>query len=126
MERAMKRSGVSRRTMMAGGGIAAALGATALGLTLPRWLRRRYAPTPYDDLLDRLVDREAAARVGQAVRDSVATLDDKKIARELRQRFEERALPEVLDADTAEGRIAEAGGWVMPMSLAELCALAAG
>jgi hypothetical protein len=76
--------------------------------------------------LDRLVDREAAARVGQAVRDSVATLDDKKIARELRQRFEERALPEVLDADTAEGRIAEAGGWVMPMSLAELCALAAG
>jgi len=112
--------------MVAGGGIAAALFATALGLTLPRWLGHSYAPTPYDDLLGRLVDREAAARVGQAVRESVPSLDDKKIARELRQRFEERDLTDVMDSDTAEGRISEVGGWVMPESLAELCALAAG
>ncbi len=122
----MREQDISRRMVVAGGGIAAALGATALGLTLPRWLRRHYAPTPYDDLLDRLVDRDAAVRVGQAVRESIHTLDDKKIARELRQRFEERSLPEVMDADTAEGRISEAGGWVMPESLAELCALSAG
>lgn len=111
--------------MVAGGGIAAALGATALGLTLPRWLRRRYAPTPYDDLLNRLVDRDAAARVGQVVREVVPSIDDRKIARGLRQRFEQRDLAEVMDADSAEGRLAEAGGWVMPKSLAELCALAA-
>ena len=117
---------ISRRTMVAGGGIAAALGTIALGLTLPRWLRRHYAPTPYDDLLDHLIDRDAAARVGEAARDSVPTLENTKIARELRQRFEQRSLPEVLDADAAEGRLAEVGGWVIPVSLAELCALAAG
>lgn len=116
---------ITRRTMVAGGGIAAALFATALGLTLPRWLRHHYAPTPYDDLLDRLVDRDAAARVGQAVRETVPSLDDKKIARELRQRFEERDLADVMDSDTAEDRISEVGGWIMPKSLAELCALAA-
>jgi hypothetical protein len=126
MEDAMNERHISRRTMMAGGGIAGALFATALGLTLPRWLRRHYAPTAYDDLLNRLVDRDAAARVGQVVRDSVPLLDDKRIARELRQRFEERDLTEVVDADTAEGRISEAGGWIMPESLTELCVLAAG
>jgi hypothetical protein len=112
--------------MVAGGGVAAALGAAALGLTLPRWLRRHYAPSPYDDLLQQLVDRDAAARVGQSVRDEVPAFNDKKAARELRQRFEQRNLAEVTDSDIAEGRIAEAGGWVMPESLAELCALAVG
>lgn len=117
---------ISRRTMVAGGGIAAALFATALGLTLPQWLRHHYAPSQYDDLLDRLVDRDAAARVGEAARESVSSLDSKKIARELRQRFEQRDLADVMDADTAEGRISEVDGWIMPESLAELCALAAG
>lgn len=53
---------VSRRTMVVGGGVAAALGAAALGLTLPRLFGRRYAPTPYDDLLAQLVDRDAAGK----------------------------------------------------------------
>ena len=112
--------------MVVGGGIAAAFGAAALGLTLPRWLRHRYAPTPYDDLLGELVDRDAAARVGRAVRENLSSFNNAKTARELRQRFEQRNLAEVMDADIAEGRIAEAGGWVIPQSLAELCALAAG
>jgi len=122
----MKGQRISRRTMVAGGGIAAALGAAALGLTLPRLLRRRYAPTAYDDLLSQLVDRDAAMRVGQAVRENLSSFNEAKAARELRQRFEQRNLAEVMDADVAEGRIAEAGGWVVPQSLAELCALAAG
>jgi len=117
---------LSRRTALAGGGIAAALFATALGLTLPRWLRHHYAPTPFDDLLERLVDRDEAARVGEAVRQRYSPLDDKKIARELRQRFEQRNLTEVMDSDIAEGRLVEVGGWLLPKSLAELCALAAG
>jgi hypothetical protein len=44
----------------------------------------------------------------------------------LRQRFEQRDLAEVLDADIREGRIAEIGGWLLPDSLAQLCTLAAG
>jgi hypothetical protein len=125
MDVAMKDRGVSRRRLVVGGGVAAVLGAAAVGLTLPRLLRRRYAPTPYDDLLAQLIDRDSAARVGLAVRDRDPEFSDKKAARELRQRFEQRNLAEVMDADTAEGRIAEAGGWVMPKSLVELCALAA-
>ena len=117
---------MSRRAMVAGGGVAAALGATALGLTLPRWLRPTYPPTPHDDLIQHLIDRDAAARVGQVLRDSVPAFNVKKVARELRQRFEQRNLAEVMDADTAEGHLAEIGGWVMPQSLAELCGLAAG
>ena len=117
---------ISRRTMVAGGGIAAALGATALGLTLPRWLGRRYAPTPYDDLLEALVDRDEAARVGTVARASLPTFSARAAARELRQRFEQRNLVEVVDADIKQGRMAEVGGWVLPDSLAQLCTLATG
>ena len=116
---------VSRRTMVAGGGIAAALFATALGLTLPRWLGGRYAPTPYNDLLASLVDRDAAARIGAVARASLPTFSARAAARELRQRFERRNLAEVIDADIKQGRLAEVDGWVLPDSLAQLCTLAA-
>jgi hypothetical protein len=121
----MKQPRLSRRTVVAGGGIAAALGATALGLTLPRWLGRRYAPTPYDDLLGELVDRDQAARVGAVARTELPAFSARAAARELRQRFEQRNLAEVLDADIRERRIAEVGGWLLPDSLAQLCTLAA-
>ena len=116
---------ISRRTMVAGGGVAAALFAVALGLTLPRWFGRRYAPTPYDDLLAQLVDRDAAVRVGAAVRIAEPDFNAKAAARELRQRFEQRNLAEVSDADIREGRVVEVSGWVLPESLAQLCTLAA-
>jgi hypothetical protein len=122
----MKQPRLSRRTMVAGGGIAAALGATALGLTLPRWPGRRYAPTPYDDLLATLVDRDQAARLGIVARAALHSFSARAAARELRQRFEQRDLAEVIDADIREGRIAEIGGWLLPDSLAQLCTLAAG
>ena len=121
----MKQSRLSRRTVVAAGGIAAALGVTALGLTLPQWLGRRYAPTPYDDLLATLVDREQATRLGAVARATLPTFSPRAAARELRQRFEQRNLAEVLDADIREGRIAEIGGWLLPDSLAQLCTLAA-
>jgi hypothetical protein len=121
----MKQARPSRRTVVAAaGGIAAALGAAALGLTLPRWLGRRYAPTPYDDLLGELVDRDQAARLGAVARGELPTFSARAAARELRQRFEQRNLAEVLDADIREGRIAEVGGWLLPDSLAQLCTLA--
>ena len=121
----MRARRVSRRTMVAGGGIAAALGATALGLTLPKWLGRRYGPTPYDDLLAALVDRDAAVQIGTIARASLPTFSARAAARELRQRFEQRNLAEVIDADIKQGRLAEVGGWVLPDSLAQLCTLAA-
>ena len=44
--------------MIVGGGVVTTLFAAALGLTLPRLFAHRYAPTPYDDLLSKLVDRD--------------------------------------------------------------------
>lgn len=121
----MKEPRVSRRTMVVGGGVAATLFAAALGLTLPRLFGHRYAPTPYDDLLTQLVDRDEAARVGAAVRIAGPNFNAKAVARELRQRFEQRNLAEVSDADIREGRMAEVSGWVLPESLVQLCTLAA-
>ncbi len=116
---------ISRRSVVAGGGVAATLFAVALGLTLPKLFGRRYAPTPYDDLLAQLVDRDEAARVGAVVRIAEPGFNAKAVARELRQRFEQRNLAEVSDADIREGRVAEVNGWVLPESLAQLCTLAA-
>jgi len=121
----MNESRISRRTVVAGGGVAATLFAVALGLTLPKLFGRRYAPTPYDDLLAQLVDRDEAARVGAAVRIAEPGFNAKAVARELRQRFEQRNLAEVSDADIREGRLAEVNGWVLPESLAQLCTFAA-
>ncbi len=122
----MSDSRVSRRTMVLGGGVAATLFAAAFGLTLPRLFGRRYAPTPYDDLLATLVDRDEAIRLGTVAHVAEPAFNAKAAARELRQRLERRTLAEVLDADIKERRIAEIGGWVMPDSLAQLCLLAVG
>jgi hypothetical protein len=118
----MSDNGFSRRAVTIGGGIAAALGITALGVTVPRLLRHRHRQTPYDDLLSQLIDRDAAAKLG-------AQLDrqgePQAVASELRRRFERRTLAEVINADLAEGKLTEVKGWVMPATLVLLCGLAA-
>ena len=112
--------------MVLGGGVAATLFAAAFGITFPRLFGRRYAPTPYDDLLANLVDRDKAAQLGTVAHMAEPDFSAKAAARELRQRLERRTLAEVLDADIRERRVAEIGGWVVPQSLAQLCLLAAG
>jgi hypothetical protein len=111
--------------MVVGGGVATTLFAAAFGLTMPHLFGRRYAPTPYDDLLATLVDREKAERLGAVAHAAEPTFRPKAAARELRQRLERRTLAEVIDADIKEQRVAEIGGWVVPESLAQLCLLAA-
>ena len=121
----MNKKRISRRTMIVGGGVAATFGAVATGLTVRRLFAPRYASKPYDDLLARLADRGNAVQVGAAMRFTEPTLNVNDTVRELRQRFERRTLVQVTSADIEEGRITEAGGWVLPQSLAQLCALAA-
>lgn len=115
-----KGKNLSRRSVAVGGSIAVALGLGALGITARRW----HAKTPYDDLLDKLIDRDAAATVGQAVL-GTATLDSKEIASDLRKRLSGRALADVAKEDLAANRLIEAKGWVLPESVGLLCALAA-
>jgi len=130
----MSGKGYSRRAVAIGGGIAAALGITALGVTVPRLLGHRYRQSAYDDLFAQLQDRDAAVRVGRATlnqRHGLPPLgtgglqDSKALARALRQRLERRTLHEVTDSDLAQNSLAEVQGWVMPVTVVLLSVLAA-
>ncbi len=121
----MSENGFSRRAVTVGGGIAAALGIAAIGITVPRLFGHRYRRTPYDDLFAQLVDRGEAAKVGSAALDSIGNVTAAKLAKEVRQRMDRRTLLETADSDLAEGKLAEVHGWVLPETLVLLCALAA-
>jgi len=113
----------TRRNIVIGASSAAVLAAAAFeGVRL---IGKRRAPTPYDDLLARLDDRDADAQIGEAVLAGFDNFDPKTVAAEMRQRLERKSLPEVMLDDVRGGRVMEAGGWVLPETLALLCALAA-
>jgi hypothetical protein len=111
-----------RQTLYVGGGALALAGAGAGGRFL---LRKRYAPSPYDDLLVLLSNRDAAAQIGETVLAEVENFDPKATADHLRTRIAGRPLSAVLTEDTSKGRLVEASGWVLPESLGLICALAA-
>jgi hypothetical protein len=83
---------------------------------------KHYPPTPYDDLLARLVDREQAARLGAAVQGAP---DTPVLATRLRVVLGRGGLAAAAQADIAVGRMAEADGWVLPQSVLLLAAVAA-
>ena len=111
----------TRRSVAIGGGIAVALGLAAVGVNAPRWFR---AKTAYDDLIQKLIDRDAAETVGRAVIGS-ATFDTRDVAAGLRKRIGPRALAEVAKEDLARNRLIEAKGWVLPETVGLLCVVAA-
>ena len=114
---------ISRRDgIIAAGGGVVLIGAGVAGRFL---LRKRHAPSPYDDLLALLENRDADAQIGETVLADVEDFDPKIIADELRARIGNRALAAVLADDVAHDRVIEAGGWVLPETLGLLCALAA-
>ncbi len=84
-----------------------------------------HPPSPYDDLLAKLPDRAAARIVGGAVLAAEPDFDAKATADALRPRLINRPLRDVLEADLDEHGMQEVSGWVLPVSLAELSALAA-
>ncbi len=84
---------------------------------------RRYPRTPYDDLLDKLADRESAKALGKQI--LTGAFDPKATAATLRAKLKEKELADVLEADITNDATVELRGWVIPQTLAELCALAA-
>ena len=113
----------SRRNLLLGVGAAAVV--AGVGYEATRVLRKRYAPSPYDDLLAKLDDRDGSAQIGEAVLAEVDDFDAKAVAAQLRAKLAQASLADMATADAAAERLLEAHGWVLPQSLALLCALAA-
>jgi hypothetical protein len=86
---------------------------------------RRYPRTPYDDLLYKLADRESAKALGAQVLAERKPFDPKAVAETLRSRLTGKELADVLEAGIRSGGVTELRGWVIPQTLADLCALAA-
>ena len=113
----------TRRRILIGAGGAVVLAAAAFEGS--RLLRKRYAPSPYDDLLALLDARDADAQLGEAVLADIDNFDPKAVSASVRERIAKRPLSKVMLEDVKNGRVLEANGWVMPETLALLCALAA-
>lgn len=113
----------SRRWIVGGG--SGVMAAVAAGVFVPRWFGKHYPPTPQDDLLALLNDREAAKTVGGAFLKQHPNFTAAKAVRALRQHIGKRTLPSVLEDEIANGQLTEAGHWVLPQTLVGLCALAA-
>jgi len=114
---------LTRRNIVIGAGSAVVLAAAAFEGS--RLLRKRHAPTSYDDLLSRLDNRDADAQIGEAVLANIDDFNVKTVAADARARLEHNTLAQVASRDAVEGRLVEAGGWVVPETLGLLCALAA-
>jgi len=112
---------MKRRNLIAGLGAAGA--AVAAGLyRFTDLLVKHYAPTPYDDVLATLVDRQQAARIGAFVPGAPAP---KALAARLRVLLKPDGLAGAVKADLAADRLIEVDGWLLPQSVALLSALAA-
>jgi hypothetical protein len=85
-----------------------------------------YPPTPYDDLLALLADRDAAKTVGRTFLSQHPGFSPKTAAQALRGHLRKRDLPSLLTEEIGHGELSVAGGWIMPATLLGLCALAAG
>lgn len=96
--------------------------AGGIAVEAPRLLKRRIH-SPYDDIIGQLADEDQASRVGKAVVAKLGTFDAAKSANALRTR--NGSLAEMAKADIDAGHTLEAGGWVLPQSLAIACALLA-
>ena len=110
-----------RRTLLLGGSalVVAAAGASwKFGL-----LRKHYPPTPYDDVLGKLADRDWAETFGaQAM---TADFRAETAAARLRTLLGSGDLESAALRDAQEGRLVEAAKWLAPESVALMAMLSA-
>ena len=112
---------MKRRTLI--GGVVAAGAAVAAGIyRFTDLFVKHYPPTPYDDLLGQLTDREQAAKLGAK---APLTSDAQSQAARLRASLQGRDLADAANADIAAGRMMEVDGWLLPQTLVWLSALVA-
>ena len=115
----------TRRTAIAGGSllVLGILGGSAYEAA--RLFGKHYPPTPYDDLFALLPNRESAKDMGSTFLISHPNFTAATAASALRARIGSRSLFAVLQQEVGRGELTEVGHWVLPQTLAGLCALAA-
>ncbi|HEV2561809.1 MAG TPA: hypothetical protein VGT78_06680 [Rhizomicrobium sp.] len=116
-------SGISRRPFLASA--LALIGVAAVGGGAYEFGLFRKHFSKYGDLLNALDNPDNAEQVGSAVLATMPDFDAVKTAGDLRTRIGKKSLADVLIADAQANRVIEASGWVLPETLALLCALAA-
>jgi hypothetical protein len=119
------RTQIARRPVLKGLlGTAAIAAAIAGVIEAPKLFAPHYPPSPYDDLLALLPDRQSAVAIGAAWLADKSRFDAGEAARHLRAQLAHQSLATALDADLANAHMGEAQGWVIPGTLIALCALA--
>jgi hypothetical protein len=117
---------IGRRPLLKG--LAGAAGLAIAGAALveaPKLFAHHYPPSPYDDLLAQLPDRDSAARIGAGYLAGQSTFNAAGAAADLRRRLASHSFAAILENDLAGAHMAEARGWVLPEGLLALCGLAA-
>ena len=116
---------LTRRRLVTGSGALIGLGsAAALTFGFGLW-HGPWASSPYDDLLNQLPVEAGAVTLGRAVRQALPALDDSRVAASLRRRLMGASLRKLASKDALHRQVVEVSGWILPLSVAELCALAA-
>lgn len=127
---------LSRRVVAIGGfAVAGAAVVAGAAYELPRLFKRR-ARGEYADLVNRLDDPDQAATVGRQILrqmdlgpsvDAGAATDNmiRQMAADIRTWLKHKSLKDLVADDIAQHKLAEVDGWVLPTTLAGLCALAA-
>ncbi len=116
---------LTRRRLVTGSGALIGLGAAAaLTFGFGLW-HGPWASSPYDDLLNQLPVEAGAVTLGRAVRQALPALDDSAAAARLRRRLTGSSLRKLARKDALHRQVVEVSGWILPLSVAELCALAA-
>ncbi|HEY2009228.1 MAG TPA: hypothetical protein VGH23_09585 [Rhizomicrobium sp.] len=110
-----------KRRALIGGVVAAGAAMMAGVYRFTDLFVKHYPPTPYDDLLGQLTDREQAAKLGA----KVGAFDVPVRAAQLRASLQGQTLTAMAGADIAASRMVEVDGWVLPQTVAWLSALAA-
>jgi hypothetical protein len=116
---------MKRRALLLGGGAVLATAAGGVVAWKLRLFGPHYPPTPYDDVLDRLGDREWARKFGAQAVQTMPDFTPQAAAPRLRILLGNGSLENAALRDAEEGRVTEAARWLVPESVALMAALAA-
>jgi hypothetical protein len=116
---------MKRRALLLGSGAVLATAAGGVAAWKLRLFKPHYPPTPYDDVLRRLDDREWARKFGAQALKTMPDFAPDEAAARLRALLGSSSLESAALGDAQAGRLVEAANWLVPESVALIAALSA-